>query len=71
MRFHFSERALPERRRCLRTEPHSVLAKLGSVRLVLRSPGRTRTSDLVINSHPLYQLSYRGKRLQGNKKVED
>ncbi len=24
------------------------------------SPGRTRTSDLVVNSHPLYQLSYRG-----------
>ncbi len=24
------------------------------------SPGRTRTCDLVINSHPLYQLSYRG-----------
>jgi hypothetical protein len=24
------------------------------------SPGRTRTSDMVINSHPLYQLSYRG-----------
>ena len=25
------------------------------------SPGRTRTSDLVVNSHPLYRLSYRGK----------
>lgn len=24
------------------------------------SPERTRTSDLVINSHPLYRLSYRG-----------
>ena len=24
------------------------------------SPTRTRTSDLVINSHPLYRLSYRG-----------
>ena len=24
------------------------------------SPGRTRTCDLVINSHPLYRLSYRG-----------
>ena len=24
------------------------------------SPGRTRTTDQVINSHPLYQLSYRG-----------
>ncbi len=27
------------------------------------SPGRARTADLVINSHPLYQLSYRGKIL--------
>jgi len=26
------------------------------------SPGRTRTSDTVVNSHLLYQLSYRGKR---------
>ncbi len=25
-----------------------------------RSSGWTRTNDLVINSHPLYQLSYRG-----------
>ena len=24
------------------------------------SPGRTRTNDMVVNSHPLYQLSYRG-----------
>ena len=24
------------------------------------SPGRTRTSDKLINSQPLYQLSYRG-----------
>ena len=24
------------------------------------SPGRARTADLVINSHPLYQLSYQG-----------
>lgn len=24
------------------------------------SPGRTRTADLMINSHPLYRLSYRG-----------
>ena len=24
------------------------------------SPGRARTADLVINSHPLYRLSYRG-----------
>ncbi len=26
------------------------------------SPGRTRTSDRVVNSHLLYQLSYRGTR---------
>ena len=26
------------------------------------SPGQTRTADLVVNSHPLYQLSYRGMR---------
>ena len=26
------------------------------------SPGRARTADLVINSHPLYRLSYRGIR---------
>jgi hypothetical protein len=25
------------------------------------SPTRTRTWDMVINSHPLYQLSYRGR----------
>lgn len=24
------------------------------------SPGRARTADLVVNSHPLYRLSYRG-----------
>ena len=27
---------------------------------IIGSPGRTRTCDLVINSHPLYRLSYRG-----------
>lgn|GEM_PF-3955761 len=27
------------------------------------SPGRTRTADQVVNSHPLYLLSYRGMRL--------
>ena len=34
----------------------------GSVsrRKINGSPGRARTADLVINSHPLYQLSYRG-----------
>jgi hypothetical protein len=29
--------------------------------MVFGSSGRARTADLVINSHPLYQLSYRGK----------
>ena len=29
--------------------------------LIAGSPGRTRTSDRVVNSHLLYQLSYRGK----------
>ncbi len=28
--------------------------------LINGSPGRTRTADKVVNSHPLYQLSYRG-----------
>lgn len=28
--------------------------------LICGSPGRARTADLVVNSHPLYQLSYRG-----------
>ena len=27
------------------------------------SPGRTRTSDTVVNSHLLYQLSYQGMNL--------
>lgn len=26
------------------------------------SPGRARTADLVINSHSLYRLSYRGTK---------
>ena len=29
-------------------------------RCVISSPDRTRTSDKMVNSHPLYQLSYRG-----------
>ena len=28
--------------------------------LIYGSPGRARTADLMINSHPLYRLSYRG-----------
>ncbi len=31
--------------------------------LKIGSPGRTRTSDRVVNSHLLYQLSYRGSVL--------
>ena len=31
---------------------------------VAGSSGRTRTYDLVVNSHPLYQLSYRGTQAQ-------
>ena len=27
---------------------------------MIGSPGRARTADLVVNSHPLYRLSYRG-----------
>ena len=27
---------------------------------LIGSPGRTRTCDMLINSQPLYQLSYRG-----------
>ena len=27
------------------------------------SPGRTRTADQMVNSHPLYRLSYRGVSL--------
>ncbi len=30
------------------------------------SPGRTRTADKVVNSHPLYQLSYRGLKRYRN-----
>ena len=42
------------RKKSERTE--GVVASSGDV----GSPGRTRTCDLVINSHPLYRLSYRG-----------
>ncbi len=35
------------------TEQRQPLAMFGS-------PARTRTTDLVVNSHPLYQLSYWG-----------
>ena len=48
-----------------------MLTKRRAVRLNLCSPGRTRTSDLVINSHPLYQLSYRGMQSKRSKKAHD
>lgn len=32
-------------------------------RLAGSSPGMTRTCDMMVNSHPLYQLSYRGSGL--------
>ena len=35
-------------------------SKDGSHGVCYCSPGQTRTADLVVNSHPLYQLSYRG-----------
>lgn len=35
---------------------------LSTTQAVYGSPGRTRTADLMINSHPLYRLSYRGIR---------
>ena len=34
--------------------------KLGCIAAAFISPGQTRTADLVVNSHPLYRLSYRG-----------
>ena len=41
-------------RRTMTRKPKKSHVKLNG------SPGRARTADLVINSHPLYQLSYRG-----------
>lgn len=35
------------------------------------SPGWTRTSDLMINSHPLYQLSYRGTNFNLKRTIID
>ena len=34
--------------------------------ILLSSPGRTRTADQVVNSHPLYRLSYRGIYFDSN-----
>jgi hypothetical protein len=39
--------------------------RMGAMRAGLNgSPGRIRTSDLTVNSRPLYRLSYRGAREQ-------
>ena len=39
-------------------EPENKSPSVGA--LFSGSPGRTRTADKVVNSHLLYQLSYRG-----------
>ena len=49
---------LPMKRKKVPELPPTTFLKIGS-------PGRTRTSDMVVNSHPLYQLSYRGIFLAG------
>jgi hypothetical protein len=36
------------------------VGQLSQPLIFIGSPGRTRTADKVVNSHPLYQLSYRG-----------
>ena len=43
----------------------TAMARIRQVTGFVGSPGGTRTPDLVVNSHPLYQLSYRGRRDQG------
>ena len=60
-------------------QPFDILAETNLIRkkkaffpkgkkafLISGSPGRTRTSDKVVNSHLLYQLSYRGIMLVTN-----
>ena len=42
------------------TKQKEGLAENGQPLEFYGSPGRTRTADKVVNSHPLYQLSYRG-----------
>ncbi len=42
--------------------PRAVELSLDEINRFGSSPTRTRTWDMVINSHPLYQLSYRGRR---------
>jgi hypothetical protein len=42
------------------TDNKKGLGKLPKAFILLGSPGRARTADLMINSHPLYRLSYRG-----------
>ncbi len=41
-----------------------VADKAFGVSVASSSPGQTRTADMVVNSHPLYQLSYRGMGAQ-------
>ncbi len=47
------EPKMEPKRRFVGVDDPQLLERIGS-------PGRTRTCDLVINSHPLYRLSYRG-----------
>jgi hypothetical protein len=37
------------------------LNQVSSAHVLIGSPARTRTTDMVVNSHPLYRLSYWGK----------
>ncbi len=50
---------------CYSQVPHNELGVssfIAKTLTVYGSPGRARTADLMINSHPLYRLSYRGMR---------
>ena len=47
-----------------RREPAATRNRPLTARDPCGSPGRARTADLVVNSHPLYQLSYRGMGAQ-------
>jgi hypothetical protein len=40
--------------------PANRMVNHGSLRVISGSPSRTRTYNLVVNSHPLCLLSYRG-----------
>ena len=45
----------------IRPRPQSTKRPASTSRRALNSPNWTRTSDMRVNSSPLYQLSYRGK----------